>query len=144
MADRNGFLNEIRTLTTIRHRNIVKLYGFCCSSQHSFLVYEYLNRGSLARNLSADEEARELDWQKRVNIIKGIARGLSYMHHDCTPSVVHRDLSSNNILLDSEYETHISDFGTAKLLTMNSSNRTLLAGTYGYIAPGNKKVSLLN
>ncbi|KAI5654817.1 hypothetical protein M9H77_32004 [Catharanthus roseus] len=135
MADHNGFLNEIRALTTIKHKNIVKLLGFCSSTQHSFLLYEYLEGGSLAKILSIEEEAKRLDWLKRVNIIKGIASALAYMHHDCSPPIVHRDISSNNILLDSDYEARVSDFGTAKLLKMDSSNQTAVTGTYGYIAP---------
>ncbi|CAL5384116.1 unnamed protein product [Camellia sinensis] len=134
-ADRKGFLNEVRALTEIRHRNIVKLFGFCSHAQHSFLVYEYVERGSLAAILNRDEEAKELDWPKWVNIIKGIASALSYMHHDCTPPIVHRDISSNNVLIDEEYESRISDFGTAKLLKLDSSNWSALAGTYGYVAP---------
>ncbi|PON67341.1 Tyrosine-protein kinase [Trema orientale] len=101
-----------------------------------FLVYEYMERGSLFCVLSNDEEAAELDWAKRVNIIKGTAYALSYMHRDCVPPIVHRDVTSNNILLNSELEACVSDFGTAKLLDPNSSNKTILAGTYGYIAPG--------
>ena len=121
----------------IRHRNIVKLHGFCSHSQHSFLIYEYLERGSLATILSNDGEAKELDWNKRLNIIKSVAHALSYMHHDCSPPIVHRDISSKNILLASEYVAHVSDFGTAKLLNQDSSKWTSLAGTYGYVAPGN-------
>ncbi|CAA2983572.1 MDIS1-interacting receptor like kinase 2-like [Olea europaea subsp. europaea] len=84
-----------------RHRNIVKLYGFWSNDRNSLLVYEYLDRGSLAKTLSVDEEAKKLDWPKRVNILKGVAHALSYMHHSCSPPIVHRDISSNNILLDS-------------------------------------------
>nr|XP_027120145.1 MDIS1-interacting receptor like kinase 2-like [Coffea arabica] len=135
MAMHRSFLNEIKALTEIKHRNIVKLFGFCSNSRHSFLVYEYLERGSLAKILSMEDEAMELDWQKRLKIIKGIAHALSYMHHDCSPAIVHRDLSSNNILLDPEYEAHISDFGTSKFLKIDSSNWGSLAGTYGYVAP---------
>ncbi|KAK7246992.1 hypothetical protein RIF29_41867 [Crotalaria pallida] len=80
-------------------------------------------------------EAKELDWRKRVNIIKGVAHALSYLHHDCTPPIVHRDISSSNILLNSEWQPSVSDFGTARLLEHDSSNLTLVAGTYGYIAP---------
>ncbi|XP_059650479.1 MDIS1-interacting receptor like kinase 2-like [Cornus florida] len=134
-ADHKGFLSEVRTLTEVRHRNIVKLYGFCLHDRHSFLIYEYLERGSLATILSRNEEAENLDWPKRVNIIKGVAHALSYMHHECSPPIVHRDISSNNILLDPEDEAHVSDFGTAKLLKLDSSNWSTLAGTYGYIAP---------
>ncbi|CDP11194.1 unnamed protein product [Coffea canephora] len=135
MASHRSFLNEIRALIEIKHRNIVKLLGFCSNSQHSFLVYEYLERGSLAKILSIEEEAIELDWQKRLKIIKGIAQALSYMHHDCSPAIVHRDISSNNILLDSEDEAHVSDFGTSKFLKKDSSNWSSLAGTCGYVAP---------
>ncbi|KAM1191792.1 hypothetical protein ACFX15_011905 [Malus domestica] len=108
-----GFLNEIRALTEIRHRNIVKLYGFCLHHQHSFLVCEFLERGSLAKILSKAEEAKEVGWRKRVNIVNGVAHALAYMHHDIVPPIVHRDISSKNILLDFEYETFVSDFGIA-------------------------------
>ncbi|KAJ9676793.1 hypothetical protein PVL29_022015 [Vitis rotundifolia] len=124
MANQKQFLNEIRALTEIKHRNTVKL----------FLVYEYLERGSLATILSR-EEAKKLGWATRVNIIKGVAHALAYMHHDCSPPIVHRDISSSNILLDSQYEAHISDFGIAKLPKVNSSNQSTLAGTFGYVAP---------
>ncbi|CAN6724196.1 unnamed protein product [Malus baccata var. baccata] len=129
------FHNEISALINIRHRNIVKLRGFCSNSQHSFLVYEYLEKGSLASILSKEDEAKELDWSTRVRIVKGVAHALSYMHHDCVPPIVHRDLSSSNILLDYDYEPCVSDFGTAKLLNPDSSNWSSLAGTYGYVAP---------
>ncbi|KAF8365008.1 hypothetical protein HHK36_032988 [Tetracentron sinense] len=72
---------------------------------------------------------------KRINIVKGVAYALSYMHHDCSPPIAHRDISSKNILLDSEYQARLSDFGTARLLRYDSSNWTSLAGTYGYVAP---------
>ncbi|BBG99345.1 Leucine-rich repeat receptor-like protein kinase family protein [Prunus dulcis] len=129
------FLNEVRALTEIRHRNIVKLCGFCAHKRHSFLVYEYLEKGSLATMLSKDEEAKELGWSKRVNIVKGLANALFYMHHDCLPPIVHRDISSKNILLDSEYEACLSDFGTAKILNPDSTNWTAAVGTHGYMAP---------
>ena len=86
--------------------------------------------------LSKEDEPNKLDWSIRVRIVKGVAHALSYMHHDCSPPIVHRDISSNNILLNHEYEPCVSDFGTAKLLNADSSNWTARAGTYGYIAPG--------
>ncbi|PON61563.1 Tyrosine-protein kinase [Parasponia andersonii] len=129
------FLNEIRVLLDIRHRNIVKLYGFCLHERQSFLVYEYLERGSLASMLRKEEEAIELDWSKRVKIIRGVAHALSYMHHGCSQPIVHRDISSGNVLVDSEFAARVSDFGTARLLNPDSSNWTALAGTYGYVAP---------
>ncbi|XP_042484469.1 MDIS1-interacting receptor like kinase 2-like [Macadamia integrifolia] len=134
-AKEKSFRNEIDALTRIRHRNIVKLYGFCSHSSCKFLVYEYIERGSLNYVLGNEAEAVELDWRKRLNVIKGVAQALSYMHHDNTPPLIHRDISSNNVLLDADLEPHVSDFGTAKFLNPDSSNRTMLAGTYGYIAP---------
>ncbi|XP_043706646.1 probable leucine-rich repeat receptor-like protein kinase At1g35710 [Telopea speciosissima] len=134
-ANEKSFTNEIHVLTRIRHRNIVKLYGFCSHSSCKFLVYEYIERGSLTYVLGNEAEAVELDWRKRLNVIKGVAQALSYMHHDSTPPLIHRDISSNNVLLDEEFEPHVSDFGIAKFLNPDSSNRTIIAGTYGYIAP---------
>jgi serine/threonine protein kinase len=134
-VDRKSFISEVRALTEIKHRNIVKLHGFCSHARHSFLIYEYLERGSLASVLKNDKEAKELDWSKRINIIKGVAHALSYMHNDCVPPIVHRDISSKNVLLDSDYEATVSDFGTAKFLKLDSSNWSALAGTYGYVAP---------
>ncbi|XP_076933384.1 uncharacterized protein LOC143599281 [Bidens hawaiensis] len=134
VINHNEFLNEIRALTRIRHRNIVKLLGYCSHSQNSFLVYEYLEGGSLADILS-DKRAKSFGWMQRVNVIKGVAYALSYMHHDCSPAIIHRDISSKNILLDSMYEAFVSDFGTSKILNPNSSNWTNVAGTFGYLAP---------
>ncbi|XP_043694468.1 MDIS1-interacting receptor like kinase 2-like [Telopea speciosissima] len=135
MVNKKHFTNEIHALTEIRHRNIVKFYGFCSHVWHSFLVYEYLERGSLAKILGDVERATDLDWIRRISVIKGVANALSYMHHDCSPPLIHRDISGNNILLDSEYEAHVSDFGVARLLMPDTSNWTSLAGTYGYLAP---------
>nr|KYP67928.1 putative LRR receptor-like serine/threonine-protein kinase At4g08850 family [Cajanus cajan] len=129
------FQNEVEAMTETRHRNIVKLYGFCCEGMHTFLIYEYMDRGNLADMLRNDKEALELDWHKRVDIIKCVASALSYMHHDCAPPLIHRDISSNNILLSSNLEAHVSDFGTARFLKPDSSIWTSFAGTYGYAAP---------
>ncbi|XP_043709133.1 probable leucine-rich repeat receptor-like protein kinase At1g35710 [Telopea speciosissima] len=137
-AKKKTFSSEIRALTEMRHRNIVKLYGFCSVGQHSLLVYDYFERGSLAKVLENNELASELDWEKRIVVIKGVANALSYMHNDCIPPIIHRDISSNNILLNVKYEACVSDFGTARLMQPYSSNYTPLVGTRGYIAPGNK------
>lgn len=134
-ANNKEFLSEITVLTEIRHRNIVKFYGFCTHARHSFLVYEYLEKGSLSMILSTDTSAEELGWSRRINVIKGIADALSYLHHDCIPPIVHRDISSKNVLLDLEYEAHVSDFGIAKFIKPDSSNWTEFAGTCGYVAP---------
>ncbi|KAB1203931.1 hypothetical protein CJ030_MR8G020728 [Morella rubra] len=134
-AFEESFKNEVKVLTEIRHRHIIKLHGFCLHKQCMFLVYEYMERGSLFCILNNDVEAVELNWSKRVNIIKGISHALSYLHHECIPPIVHRDISSSNVLLNSKLEAFVSDFGTAKLLDPDSSNRTLAVGTYGYVAP---------
>ncbi|KAJ0768804.1 putative protein kinase RLK-Pelle-LRR-XI-1 family [Helianthus annuus] len=130
-----SFRNEIQVLTNIRHKNIVKLYGYCLHNTCNFLVYEYMEKGSLFCALSDSELAVEVDWITRVNIIKDVSFALAYMHHDCSPPIVHRDISTNNILLNSEMEVFIADFGASRLLDPHSSNQTIIAGTLGYIAP---------
>ncbi|XP_039160888.1 MDIS1-interacting receptor like kinase 2 [Eucalyptus grandis] len=130
-----SFEREIQALTNIRHRNIVKFYGFYSHPQHCFLVYEYMERGSLRTTLKDDQRAIQFQWDKRISVVRGVADALSYMHHECSPPLIHRDLTSNNILLDRDYEAHVSDFGTARLLRPDSSNWTTIAGTIGYIAP---------
>jgi serine/threonine protein kinase len=114
----------------------VKLYGFCSHSQLSFLVYEFIEKGSLEKILIDDEQAIAFDWNKRVNVIKDVANALCYMHHDCSLPIVHRDISSKNILLDNEFVARVSDFGTAKLLNLNLTDSTSFACTFGYAAPG--------
>ena len=101
---------------------MVKLYGFCSHPHHSFLIYEFLEGGSLQELLRNNEKAINFEWIKRANIVKGVADALCYMHHDCSHPIVHRDISSKNVLLDSEYVAHISDFGIARFLKPNSSN----------------------
>ncbi|KAI3705899.1 hypothetical protein L1987_76148 [Smallanthus sonchifolius] len=135
MQNLKSFENEIRALTEMSHQNIVKLYGFCSHSRHSFLVYEFLSRGSLRDILNQTEQAVEFDWKRRVMAVKSIAKALSYMHHECSQPIIHRDLSSSNNLFDSEWVAHVSDFRTARLLKPDSSNWTTFAGTFGYIAP---------
>ncbi|XP_017225546.1 MDIS1-interacting receptor like kinase 2 [Daucus carota subsp. sativus] len=130
-----SFRNEVHVLSNIRHKNIVKLFGFCLHNRSMFLIYELMEKGSLFCAVRDDAHAVELDWNKRINIVKGIAHALSYMHHDCTPPIVHRDISSNNVLLNSEMEAFVADFGASRLLEPDSSNQTLVAGTFGYIAP---------
>ncbi|KAH6820634.1 hypothetical protein C2S53_011104 [Perilla frutescens var. hirtella] len=129
------FQNEIRALIEVRHRNIIKLYGFCSNQGSFYLVYEYVERGSLRKTLYDDQEATNLNWATRVKIVRGIAHALAYLHHDCSPPIVHRDVSTNNILLDSESKALLSDFGLSKILASDSSNWTAVVGSYGYIAP---------
>ncbi|GAY65575.1 hypothetical protein CUMW_242230 [Citrus unshiu] len=99
MVVQQAFLNEIKASTELRHRNIVKFYVFCFHPRQSFLLYEYLERGSLATILSNDAAIEEFSWTVRMNVIKSVANALSYMHHDYFPPIVHRDISSKNSLL---------------------------------------------
>ena len=133
--NRRSFENEIRTLTEVRHRNIIKLHGFCSRDNWLYLAYEFVEKGSLGKLLYSDEGAN-MSWDARVKIVIGLAHALSYLHHDCSPPIVHRDVTLNNILLESELEPRLSDFGTARLLGTDSSNWTNAAGSYGYMAPG--------
>ncbi|XP_060671524.1 MDIS1-interacting receptor like kinase 2-like isoform X1 [Ziziphus jujuba] len=135
LASEEAFTSEVTLLTRVRHRNIIKLHGFCSHIRHSFLVYDFMERGSLVHILCDDVKAKEFEWTKRVNVVKGLANATSYMHHECFPPIVHRDISSKNVLLDAEYETHISDFGSARAFDPCSSNWTPFAGTIGYSAP---------
>ncbi|KAI6700571.1 hypothetical protein NL676_014895 [Syzygium grande] len=132
-----SFQNEVKHLTELRHRSIIKLHGFCLHRLCMFLIYEYMERGSLFHALRDDVTAVELDWSKRVDLVQDTAHALSYMHHDCAQPIVHRDISSNNILLNSKMQAFVSDFGTARLLDLDSSSNLTanMAGTYGYIAP---------
>jgi len=134
--EEKGFHREIEVLAQIRQRSIVKLYGYCSHRQYKFLVYQYIEKGSLASILSDMGQAVQFDWQKRATLIKDVAQAICYLHHDCCPPVIHRDVTSSNILLDAEFKAFVSDFGTARLLKPDSSNWSALAGTYGYMAPG--------
>ncbi|XP_027337721.1 probable leucine-rich repeat receptor-like protein kinase At1g35710 [Abrus precatorius] len=131
-----SFRNEVKMLTEIRHKNIVNLHGFCLHNRCMFLIYQYMESGSLFYALNNDMEAMELNWSERVNIIRGMAHALSYLHHDCTPPILHRDVTSSNVLLNSQLEAFVSDFGTARFLDPDSSNQTLVVGTCGYVALG--------
>ncbi|MCO5596079.1 hypothetical protein L7F22_050137 [Adiantum nelumboides] len=130
-----GFEIEVDLLGSIRHRNIVRLLGYCSNNVNTLLVYEYMTNGSLDDALHAKGRNYILaDWVTRYNIAVGIAQGLCYLHHDCFPQVVHRDVKSNNILLDCNLEARVADFGVAKLVETNES-MSMIAGSYGYIAP---------
>ncbi|KAL7262814.1 hypothetical protein ACSBR1_001050 [Camellia fascicularis] len=140
LANLRSFRNEIRALTEIRDCNIIKLYGFSSHPRHLFLVYKFFEEGNLEKILSNKKEALNFEWTKRVNAIKGVADALSYMHHDCSPPIIHRDISSKNVLLDSDFMAHISDFGTTRRLRPHSSNSTSFAGTFGHTAPVNENL----
>jgi len=138
------FLAEVEILGTIRHSNIVKLLCCISSEDSKLLVYEYMENQSLDKWLHVKKRketdpARRvvLDWPKRLEIAIGAAQGLCYMHHDCRPGIVHRDVKTSNILLDSEFKARIADFGLAKILVKRGELNTmsLVAGSFGYMAP---------
>lgn len=132
----HGFRAEIQTLGNIRHRNIVRLLAFCSNKETNLLVYEYMRNGSLGEALHGKKGAF-LGWNLRYKAAIEAAGGLCYLHHDCSPLIVHRDVKSNNILLDSNFEAHVADFGLAKFLMDGAASECMsaIAGSYGYIAP---------
>ncbi|CAK7339682.1 unnamed protein product, partial [Dovyalis caffra] len=132
----HGFNAEIQTLGRIRHRHIVRLLGFCSNHETNLLVYEYMPNGSLGEVLHG-KKGGHLHWDTRYKIAVEAAKGLCYLHHDCSPLIVHRDVKSNNILLDSSFEAHVADFGLAKFLQDSGTSECMsaIAGSYGYIAP---------
>ncbi|CAM8944929.1 unnamed protein product [Rhodiola kirilowii] len=132
----HGFRAEIQTLGNIRHRNIVRLLAFCSNNQTNLLVYEYMRNGSLGEALHG-KKGGFLGWNLRYKIALDAAKGLCYLHHDCSPLIVHRDVKSNNILLNSNFEAHVADFGLAKFLDEAGASECMsaIAGSYGYIAP---------
>ncbi|KAL0904377.1 hypothetical protein M5K25_026473 [Dendrobium thyrsiflorum] len=128
------FDRELEILGSIKHRYLVNLRGYCNSPSSKLLLYDYLAGGSLDEALH--EKSEQLDWDVRLNIILGAAKGLAYLHHDCSPRIIHRDIKSSNILLDGNLEARVSDFGLAKLLEDEESHiTTIVAGTFGYLAP---------
>lgn len=131
------FERELEILGSIKHINLVNLRGYCRLPTSKLLIYDYLAMGSLDDFLHEHEqEDRSLNWNARLRIALGSARGLAYLHHDCSPRIVHRDIKSSNILLDENLEPHVSDFGLAKLLVDEDGHvTTVVAGTFGYLAP---------
>ncbi|GLT93668.1 hypothetical protein SLE2022_114480 [Rubroshorea leprosula] len=131
-----GLKTEVETLGNIRHKNIVKLYSYFSSFDCSLLVYEYMPNGNLWDALR--NGWIHLDWPTRHQIALGVAQGLAYLHHDLLPPIIHRDIKSTNILLDVNYQPKVADFGIAKVLQARGgkdSTTTVIAGTYGYMAP---------
>ncbi|CAK9168314.1 unnamed protein product [Ilex paraguariensis] len=130
---------EIGILGKIRHRNILKLYASLTKGGSNFLVFEYMANGNLSEALHRELKGGrpDLDWFQRYRIALGAAKGIAYLHHDCSPPVIHRDIKSNNILLDEDSEPKIADFGVAKIAEVSpgGSETSYLAGTHGYIAP---------
>ncbi|RLN03735.1 hypothetical protein C2845_PM13G10980 [Panicum miliaceum] len=133
-AAKDSFDAEVATLGRIRHKNIVKLW--CCfrSGDCRLLVYEYMPNGSLGDLLHGGKGGL-LDWPARHRVMADAAEGLAYLHHDCAPLIVHRDIKSNNILLDAELGAKVADFGVARVIGDGPAAVTAIAGSCGYIAP---------
>ncbi|XP_051222493.2 G-type lectin S-receptor-like serine/threonine-protein kinase SD2-5 [Lolium perenne] len=132
------FSAEVQTIGSIHHINLVRLIGFCAEKSHRLLVYEYMPKGSLDRWIYRrhDNIAPPLDWSTRCKIITQIAKGLSYLHEECTKRIAHLDVKPQNILLDDNYNAKLSDFGLCKLIDRDISQVvTRMRGTPGYLAP---------
>ncbi|KAK6127430.1 hypothetical protein DH2020_038819 [Rehmannia glutinosa] len=129
------FETEVRLISNVHHRNLVRLLGCCSKGSELLLVYEYMANGSLDRFLYGDKRG-SLTWKQRFDIIFGTARGLAYLHEQYHVCIIHRDIKPSNILLDDEFQAKIADFGLARLLPENQSHvSTKFAGTLGYTAP---------
>lgn len=139
------FETELETIGSIRHRNLVSLHGYSLSPFGNMLFYDYMENGSLWDLLHGPSKKVKLDWETRLKIAVGAAQGLSYLHHDCNPRIIHRDVKSSNILLDENFEAHLSDFGIAKSIpTAKTHASTYVLGTIGYIDPEYARTSRLN
>ncbi|XP_051127348.1 G-type lectin S-receptor-like serine/threonine-protein kinase At5g35370 [Andrographis paniculata] len=131
---RREFLTEIAVIGKIHHVNLVRLRGFCAHAGQRYLVYEYMNRGSLDRALFHGDPVME--WRERYEIALGTARGLAYLHSSCENTIIHCDVKPENILLHDKSPVKISDFGLSKLLSTEESGLfTTMRGTRGYLAP---------
>ena len=128
------FLAEVSIIGRLNHMNLIEMWGYCAEGKHRLLVYEYMEKGSLAENLSSNT----LDWSKRYNIAIATARVLAYLHEECLEWILHCDIKPQNILLDANYQPKVADFGLSKLQNRNSLNNSsfsMIRGTRGYMAP---------
>ncbi|TYH82741.1 hypothetical protein ES332_D02G082400v1 [Gossypium tomentosum] len=144
-ADKD-FRVEVEAIGHVRHKNLVRLLGYCIEGTQRLLVYEYVNNGNLEQWLRGDmSDKGYLTWEARIKILLGTAKALAYLHEAIEPKVVHRDIKSSNILIDDNFDAKISDFGLAKLLGDGKSYiTTRVMGTFGYVAPEYANSGLLN
>ncbi|CAH8257722.1 unnamed protein product [Arabidopsis lyrata] len=129
------FKAEVEIISRVHHRHLVSLVGYCISDSERLLIYEYVPNQTLEHHLHGKGRP-VLEWARRVRIAIGSAKGLAYLHEDCHPKIIHRDIKSANILLDDEFEVQVADFGLAKLNdTTQTHVSTRVMGTLGYLAP---------
>ncbi|ONK61430.1 uncharacterized protein A4U43_C08F29840 [Asparagus officinalis] len=140
------FRVEVEAIGHVRHKNLVRLLGYCVEGTQRMLVYEYVNNGNLEQWLhGAMRQQGSLTWEARVKVLFGTAKALAYLHESIEPKVVHRDIKSSNILIDEDFDAKVSDFGLAKLLGAGKSHiATRVMGTFGYVAPEYANSGLLN
>lgn len=132
------FIAEMETIGKIKHRNLVPLLGYCRVGEERLLVYEYMKYGSLEDVLHDRKKIGiKLNWSARRKIAIGAARGLAFLHHNCIPHIIHRDMKSSNVLVDENLEARVSDFGMARLMSAMDTHLSVstLAGTPGYVPP---------
>ncbi|KAK9271436.1 hypothetical protein L1049_027027 [Liquidambar formosana] len=132
------FVLEIEIITTLRHKNIISLLGFCFEDNNLLLVYDFLSGGSLEENLHGNKkDPLAFGWSERYKVAVGVAEALEYLHGGSAQAVIHRDVKSSNVLLSDDFEPQLSDFGLAKWASTSSSHITCsdVAGTFGYLAP---------
>lgn len=130
------FFNEVHLINQVRHKNLVKLLGYSVDGQESLLVYDYYPNKSLDHFIFDENQAQILDWKKRIDIIQGVAEGLSYLHEESEIRIIHRDIKASNILLDDKLKPKITDFGLARSFAEDQTHlSTGIAGTLGYMAP---------
>ncbi|KAL1221133.1 putative receptor-like protein kinase [Cardamine amara subsp. amara] len=140
------FRVEVDAIGHVRHKNLVRLLGYCIEGTHRILVYEYVNNGNLEQWLhGAMRQHGYLTWEARMKVLIGTSKALAYLHEAIEPKVVHRDIKSSNILINDEFNAKVSDFGLAKLLGSGKSHvTTRVMGTFGYVAPEYANTGLLN
>ncbi|KFK42126.1 hypothetical protein AALP_AA2G214300 [Arabis alpina] len=134
----NDFVAEIEIITTLRHKNIISLLGFCFEEKNLLLVYNYLSRGSLEENLHGNKkDPLAFRWSERYKVAMGVAEALDYLHNSASQPVIHRDVKSSNILLSDDFDPQLSDFGLARWASISTTHIVCsdVAGTFGYLAP---------